>query len=417
MSGALGERRRERLLKMLSAATFIIFFQAYMVAPIIPALSNVFGTPVETVGLIVPAYLIPYGIATLAYGLLADRLGIHRVMFTSLAAFAMLTMLTATAQSIEQLAVWRMVTGFGASGVVPLALALVGRLYPYEQRGRPLGWLFGAMAGGMAFGSPLGAMIVPFVGWQGLFVVVGAAGAALLLVLLPYRTLIAATVQPVTGTLQDLFRGYKDLLGSPRGQRTYGYVLINSMFHSGVFTWLGVYFERRYGIGPVGIGLALLGYGVPGFLFGPLIGRAADRWGRARLIPVGLLLSAVAAAALLLGFPVILAPVIAMVLSLGYDMTQPLFGGIVTSLGGKRAGQAMGLNVFTLFVGFGLGSLIFGELLRFGFGVAFGLFAAVELAIALLSFASFRSEVPSRAVPNISARGVTQAVPDTRSRP
>lgn len=39
-----------------------------------------------------------------------------------------------------------------------------GRLYPYEQRGRPLGWLFGAMAGGMAFGSPLGAMIVPFVG-------------------------------------------------------------------------------------------------------------------------------------------------------------------------------------------------------------------------------------------------------------
>jgi predicted MFS family arabinose efflux permease len=258
------------------------------------------------------------------------------------------------------------------------------------------------MAGGMAFGSPLGAMIVPFVGWQGLFVDVGAAGAVLLLVLLPYRAVIAATVQPVTGTIRDLFHGYKDLLGTPRGQCTYVYVLVNSMFHSGVFTWLGVYFERRYGIGPVGIGLALLGYGVPGFLFGPLIGRAADRWGRARLIPIGLVLSALAAAALMLGFPVVLAPVVAMVLSLGYDMTQPLFAGIVTSLGGKRAGQAMGLNVFTLFVGFGLGSLIFGELLRFGFGVAFGLFAAVELTIALLSFALFRSEVASRAVPSAS---------------
>ena len=97
----------------------------------------------------------------------------------------------------------------------------------------------------------------------------------------------------------------------------------------------------------------------------------------------------------MLDFPVALAPVIAMVLSLGYDMTQPLFGGIVTSLGGKRAGQAMGLNVFTLFVGFGLGSLIFGELLRFGFGLAFGLFAAIELFLALLSFALFRSEVSS----------------------
>ena len=414
MPAAIGERQRERLLRMLAAATFIIFFQAYMVAPIIPALSNTFGTSVETVGLIVPAYLIPYGIATLAYGLLADRLGIHRVMFTSLAAFAALTILTATAHSIEQLALWRMATGIGAGGVVPLALALVGRLYPYEQRGRPLGWLFGAMAGGMAFGSPLGAMIVPFVGWQGLFVAVGAAGAVLLLVLLPYRAVIAAAVQPVTGTLRDLFRGYKDLLGTPRGQRTYGYVLVNSMFHSGVFTWLGVYFERQYGIGPVGIGLALLGYGVPGFLFGPVIGRAADRWGRARLIPIGLVLSAVAAAALLLGFPMILAPVVAMVLSLGYDMTQPLFGGIVTSLGGKRAGQAMGLNVFTLFVGFGLGSLIFGALLRFGFGAAFGLFAVVELILAVLSFALFRSEVPSRAVP--SAAGVTQAGADVRSK-
>jgi len=405
MPSTIDGRQRQRLLRILAVATFIIFFQAYMVAPIIPALSNVFGTKVERVGIIVPAYLIPYGIATLVCGLLADRIGIHRVMFASLAAFAALTMLTATAQSIEQLALWRMVTGIGASGVVPLALALVGRLYPYEQRGRPLGWLFGAMAGGMAFGSPLGAMILPFMNWQGLFLVVGAAGAALLLIVLPYRPVIAAAVQPVTGTLRDLFRSYKDLLGTLRGQRTYGYVLVNSIFHSGVFTWLGVYFERRYGIGPAGVGLALLGYGVPGFLFGPLIGRAADRWGRSRLLPIGLLLSAVAAAALMLGFPMVLAPVVAMVLSLGYDMTQPLFGGIVTSLGGMRAGQAMGLNVFALFVGFGLGSLIFGELLQFGFTVAFGLFGVVELTIALLSFALFRSEVPFRAVPSAAFEG------------
>ena len=114
-------------------------------------------------------------------------------------------------------------------------------------------------------------------------------------------------------------------------------------------------------------------------------------------MPLGLFLGALAAATLLLDFPMVLAPVVAMVLSLGYDMTQPLFGGIVTSLGGKRAGQAMGLNVFTLFVGFGLGSLVFGELLRLSFGVALGLFAGVELILALLSLWLFRSEVPAPA--------------------
>jgi len=50
-------------------------------------------------------------------------------------------------------------------------------------------------------------------------------------------------------------------------------------------------------------------------------------------------------------------------------------------------------------VGFGLGSLIFGELLRFGFGTALALFTVFELSAALLSFALFRSEVPISTTP------------------
>ncbi len=385
--------RRERLLRVLALATFIIFFQAFMVAPIIPQLATIFGAPAETVGLIVPAYLIPYGVATLAYGLLADRLGIRVLMFTSLAAFAVLTILTATAHSVAAIAGWRVLTGLGASGVVPLALVLVGGLFPYEQRGRSLGWLFGAMAGGMAFGSTFGAVLEPYIGWRGLFLVFGAAGAGVLL--LPHREFIGSRPRQPPAALNNLLRGYRDLLGTPRGRRTYGFVLLNSIFHSGVFTWLGVYFERRYGLGPIGVGLALLGYGVPGFLFGPIIGKAADRLGRGRLLPIGLGLGALAGAALILGLPLLAAAVAVTVLSLGYDMTQPLFAGIVTALGGKRPGQAMGLNVFMLFIGFGLGSLFFGELLRLNFGAALAAFAVVEAALALASVALFRAEMPA----------------------
>ncbi|RCS30252.1 MFS transporter [Rhodanobacter denitrificans] len=400
---------RERLLKALALATFIIFFQAYMVAPIIPVLSASFGTSVQTVGLIVPAYLIPYGLATLAFGLLADRVGIQRLMLTSLVIFAVLTAITAAAQSIGQLTLGRILTGLGASGVVPLALVLISSLFPYEQRGRPLGWLFGAMAGGMAFGSTFGAVLEPIIGWRGLFLLVSLAAVGVLLVLLPHRALIASTKKPVPGTLRELFRGYRNLLGTPRGQRTYGYVFVNSIFHSGVFTWLGVYFEQRYGLGPVGIGVALLGYGVPGFLFGPLIGRAADRWGRARLLPIGLGLGALGAAALILNGPLIFAILAVTVLSLGYDMTQPLFAGIVTVLGGKRPGQAMGLNVFALFAGFGLGSLLFGEALRLGFGVALSVFVAVQALATALSIRWFRSEIPLSSAPeeaNTKAEGI-----------
>lgn len=384
---------RERLLRAVAAATFVIFFQAFMVAPILPQLGEAFAASPERVGLIVPAYLIPYGVATLVYGLLADRLGIWRVMAGSMTGFAVLTALTATAGSVEQLALWRMLTGLGASGVVPLGLVLVGRLFPYERRGRPLGWLFGAMAGGMAFGSTFGALLEPSIGWRGLFLVVAAAGAAILFVLRRSRGIVPGATAAGTD-LGTLLRGYRDLLASPRGRRTYVYVFLNSVFHSGVFTWLGLYFERRYGLGPIGVGLALLGYGIPGFLLGPIIGRVADRRGRGRLLPLGLFLGAVAAATLILDVPLLLAVVAVTVLSLGYDMTQPLFAGIVTGLGGQRPGQAMGLNVCLLFTGFGLGSLLFGAMLRFEFGPVLAAFAAAELALAVVAFRLFRSEVP-----------------------
>lgn len=165
------ERQREGLIRTLSAATFLIFFQAYMVAPLFPRLSHELGASEQIIGLTVPAYMIPYGLSTLFFGLLADRFGRRRIMYFSMTAFIILTALTATAMSAQQLILWRLLTGLGASGVVPLALALMGDLFPYEQRGRPLGWLFGAMAGGMAFGSTVGVILAPFIGWRMLLLV------------------------------------------------------------------------------------------------------------------------------------------------------------------------------------------------------------------------------------------------------
>jgi len=391
-SPSVEHRQHERLLWVLSAATFLIFFQAYMVAPLIPRLAVAFEVSAQAIGLIVPAYMIPYGVSTLFYGLLSDRLGRRRIMLASLLAFVVLTILTATSQDSSQMIGWRLLTGLGASGVVPLALAWIGATFPYEQRGRPLGWLFGAMAGGMAFGSTFGAILEPLIGWQGIFLAVGGLGAVVFGVFFPYRHLLGDAPPATAGKLRDLFAAYGALLGSGRGRGTYSYVFLNAVFHSGVFTWLGLYFAQRYGLGEVGIGLALLGYGVPGFLFGPVIGRAADRWGRRWLLPLGLGTAAVSSAVLIPDVPLAGAALAITALSLGYDLTQPLLAGIVTDLGGKRGGQAMGLNVFALFTGFGLGSLLFGEALRLGFDSALALFSGVLLLAAGVAIPLFRSE-------------------------
>ena len=393
---SISPAQREGLIQTLAAATFLIFFQAYMVAPLIPRLSHSFRVSEQFIGLMVPAYMIPYGLSTLFYGLLSDRLGRRRIMLGSLAAFILLTLTTATARSAPQILWWRLLTGLGASGVVPLALALIGDLFPYEQRGRPLGWLFGAMAGGMAFGSSFGVVLTPLIGWRMLFVGVASGGAVVFGLLLKYSGDLGRQTTTSVHSVADVMKGYRSLLDNPRGVRTYGYVLLNSLFHSGVYTWLGVFFAGRYHLGEIGIGLALLGYGVPGFLLGPVIGRWADRWGRRWLIPLGLVIAALSVAALTFDLPLMAAALAVTLISLGYDMTQPLLAGIVTQLGGKRAGQAMGLNVFILFTGFGVGSMVFGAVVPLGFGVAFAIFSSVQLLFGLAAFFLFRGERSKR---------------------
>ena len=155
MTGAAGGRW---LLPVLVAAAFLVFAQAFMVAPLIPRLAQVFGTDTGSVGLAVPAYLLPYGLATLVWGPLSDRFGRRAVIVTSLGLFAVLTAATAAVTTVDAFLLLRLATGVGASGIVPIALVLIGDLVVFERRGHALGWLFGAMAGGIAVGSTVGAL-------------------------------------------------------------------------------------------------------------------------------------------------------------------------------------------------------------------------------------------------------------------
>jgi predicted MFS family arabinose efflux permease len=391
-ASAISPGEREAILRILSAAAFFIFFKSYLVAPLIPSLSVQFHASVQLVGLLIPAYLLPYGISTLFYGPISDRIGRRPILLLLLAATVLTCAGTATAGSIRQLLVWRAIAGVATGGIIPLSLALFADLYPYQERGRPIGWLFGAIAGGMAFGSTCGAILNPLIGWRVLFLLIGLANVAVLAMAWRWRRLLESVRNVHPPGLAIIVGNYWELLTDRRGARAYGMILLNGMFHSGIFAWLGLYFSRRYGLGDMGIGLALLGYGIPGFLLGPIIGHAADRFGRRIVIPAGIVLAAGCALALIPSTPIACAAVVVTALSLGFDMTHPPLAGIITSLNSTRRGQAMGLNAFVLFIGFGLGSLVFQLLLRNGFDTALMIFAIAQGVGGVAAMWLFRRE-------------------------
>lgn len=382
------------MLPVLCAAAFLLFVQAFMVAPLIPRLAHIFDTTTGHVGLAVPAYLIPYGLTTLVWGPLSDRIGRRGIILGSMVAFVVLTALTALSGDATAFLGWRIATGAGASGVVPISLTLIGDLVPFHRRGRAFGWLFGALAGGIAIGSTVGALAESVVGWDGLFL--GVAGLASVVTIAAFGVIPKLARPPRDARVSSVVSGYVTLLRLPRGRRSYAYVAINAIVQSGVYTWLGLYLQQRFGLGPAGIGLVLLGYGMPGFIFGPMIGKLADRHGRALLIPFGVTLGGATSLCLGAPVPLVLVALLVALLSLGYDLTQPLLAGIVTDLPGNR-GQATGLMAFVLFTGFGLGSLIFQALLHWGFTTALLIFGCSALVASVIGFPLFRSERPRAA--------------------
>ena len=381
----------ESQLWVMSSIAFAVFYNNYMVAPLIPAFSREFSIPAYQMGWIIPGYLIPYGISTLVYGALSDRWG-RAPTLVALLCFASTTMtLVSFAESWRTLIAARMLSGVGCGGIVTITLAIVGDRYPYAIQGRPMGRMFGAIAAGLGFGSTLGPILNPIVGWRNEFRVLACAcllGAAFIV-----RNVCPVIEKNKTpSSIREVVSEYRVVLDTPRGGRTMAFILLNGAFHGGIFAWLGLLLARRYHLHDTGIGLALAGYGLPGIFIGTLIGSWGDRYGRRYVVPIGFLWAAGCAFLLLPATPRLVAALVITALSVGFDATHPLMSSITTSLDPKHRGQITGLATFSNFIGMGAGSLCFQLLIEYSFNLALIVFASAQMVLGLAALYGFRGE-------------------------
>jgi len=220
MNPALESTPNFSLVVILSLGTFIVFFQGFMVAPILPQLSGHFHASVRYVSFIEPAYLLSYGVSTLFYAPLSEKYGRFPVIVFSLSGFIIITALTGFARSIDELIFFRLLTGLIAGGVAPTTIGWIRDRFPYEKRGHALGIFFGFMAAGTAFGSSAGALLTAFVGWRMLFWMVAFLGLMILAVLLFHRKRYLGQPNTKTIAFKTMISEYYDLLKLPRGRRT-----------------------------------------------------------------------------------------------------------------------------------------------------------------------------------------------------
>ena len=123
----------------------------------------------RTSGLLIALPLASSAVGGALFGWLADRIGRTRALTASIAVYSLATAACGLAQSVEQLALFRIVLGLGMGGEWATGAALVAETWPAAHRGKALGVMQSAWAVGYAAAAAVNALVLPRWGWRGVF--------------------------------------------------------------------------------------------------------------------------------------------------------------------------------------------------------------------------------------------------------
>jgi len=160
----------------MGSATFFDAFDALSLAFVLPVLVPLWGiTPVQVGWLIAAGYLGQFA-GALIFGALAERYGRIRSAAGATAVMSVMSVACALAGNLPALLVLRLMQGIGVGGEMPVAAVYINELS--KARGRGKFFLLYEMIFpiGLMMTGQIGAIVVPTLGWQSMFLIGGIPG-------------------------------------------------------------------------------------------------------------------------------------------------------------------------------------------------------------------------------------------------
>ena len=169
--------RRPSPAAILAAVGFSVFVAAddltvvsTMLRPIIGDLGLVLPDGLDDAAWVVNAYLIAFVAIMPIAGRISDVFGRRRTFVGAYLAFLAGSILIPLSVQLDEPFRWflagRVLTALGGGAMVPVALAVVGDVYPEGRRARALGTLGAIETMGWVWGPLYGAMLVRFLSWE-----------------------------------------------------------------------------------------------------------------------------------------------------------------------------------------------------------------------------------------------------------
>lgn len=168
MTRAAPTTRREATFRALLLAVFLAAMEATIVSTALPRIVAELGG-LALYGWVGTAYLLAATVTMPLYGRLADLFGRKPIFQLGLVLFFVGSALAGGARSIALLLAGRAVQGLGAGSIQPVAMTIIGDLYPVEERAKVQGIIGSIWAVAGVAGPFLGALLVEGPGWRWVF--------------------------------------------------------------------------------------------------------------------------------------------------------------------------------------------------------------------------------------------------------
>jgi DHA1 family bicyclomycin/chloramphenicol resistance-like MFS transporter len=240
---------------LMGALTAIGPLSIDMYLPAFPAIASGLGAHSSEVERTLAAYLLGMAGAQLIYGPLADRFGRKPPLYGALVLYILASAGCALAPNVEFLTLSRILQAMGGAAGMVIPRAVVRDHYNTQDAARALSMLMLIMGVAPILAPVLGAQILAWVGWRGIFVTITLCAIALLWTLSKVMVESLPLEKRVPLSWGNIFRTYAGLV---LNKRFMAFALSGGLASATLFGYIvgsPRLFIEHYGVSPQTYGL------------------------------------------------------------------------------------------------------------------------------------------------------------------
>ena len=279
------------IIAVLAILQFTIVLDFMVLSPLGAQLMMELNVTPKQFGWVVSAYAFSAGASGLLAAGFADKFDRKKLLLFFYGGFIIGTFLCGIAPDYHFLLMARIVTGIFGGVISSISFAIITDLFAMQVRGRVMGFVQMAFAASQVLGIPVGLYLANHFGWHAPFLMIVGLSLALGISIIWY-------MKPITDHLKNKMEtnAFQHLMKTVSKRIYLRAFAATTLLATGGFMLMP--FGSAFSLHNLGISLEKLPllYGVTGIasiIFGPIIGKLSDRYGKYKTFCVGSAISTI----------------------------------------------------------------------------------------------------------------------------